>query len=125
MNRAIIGVGSNIAPADNIPRALALLKQHHHVLGKSSLVTTSPIGFANQDDFINGAIAVETTCEQQQFTTYLKTVEDKLGRVRTVNKFGPRPIDLDIVVWNGTIIDNDYFSRDFLRNAVEELRLFF
>ena len=44
-----------------------------------------------------------------------------MGRVKSANKFGPRVIDLDIVVWNGEVTDEDYYSREFLRDAVEEV----
>jgi 2-amino-4-hydroxy-6-hydroxymethyldihydropteridine diphosphokinase len=44
-----------------------------------------------------------------------------MGRDRTIPKFGPRNIDLDIVVWNGTIVDEDYYTRDFLQKSVAEL----
>jgi 7,8-dihydro-6-hydroxymethylpterin-pyrophosphokinase len=44
-----------------------------------------------------------------------------MGRDRTGPKFGPRCIDLDIVVWNGEIVDEDYYTRDFLQKSVAEL----
>jgi 7,8-dihydro-6-hydroxymethylpterin-pyrophosphokinase len=44
-----------------------------------------------------------------------------MGRDRTAPKFGPRNIDLDIVVWNGEIVDNDYYTRDFLQKSVDEI----
>ena len=50
-----------------------------------------------------------------------KKIEDKMGRDRTAPKFGPRNIDLDIVVWNGEIVDDDYYTRDFLQKSVREI----
>jgi len=44
-----------------------------------------------------------------------------MGRDRTVAKFGPRCIDLDIAVWNGEIVDKDYYTRDFLKKSVDEI----
>jgi 2-amino-4-hydroxy-6-hydroxymethyldihydropteridine diphosphokinase len=59
--------------------------------------------------------------DRPAFEAYLKDLEARLGRVRTENKFGPRTIDIDVVVWNGEIVNEDYYTRDFVRNAVDEL----
>ena len=87
----------------------------------SELVWTKPIGIEEQPDFMNGAVSVETDMEQAKFKLYLKSIEDQLGRDRNLPKFGPRTMDLDIVVWNGEIIDNDFYIRDFLRKSIESL----
>jgi len=44
-----------------------------------------------------------------------------MGRDRSQEKFGPRNIDLDILIWNNAIVDPDYYTRDFLRNSAAEL----
>ncbi|GJL71497.1 MAG: 2-amino-4-hydroxy-6-hydroxymethyldihydropteridine diphosphokinase [Nitrosomonas sp.] len=121
MNDCIIGIGSNINPENNIPESLALLKQQVEIIAISSWVKTAPIGITDQDDFINGAVRIRTALSRDSLFNYLKKIEDKLGRDRTLPKFGPRTIDLDIVVWNKIIIDNDYYTRDFMKNAVNEL----
>ena len=121
MNDCIIGIGSNINPENNIHESLALLEQQVEIIAISTWVKTAPIGITNQDDFINGAVRIRTALSQDSLFNYLKKIEDKLGRDRTLPKFGPRTIDLDIVVWNKIIIDNDYYTRDFMRNAVNEL----
>ncbi len=121
MNRVIVGIGSNIDPYAHIERALFLLAKDHRLLRSSSLKVTVPVGFTEQPDFVNGAALLETELDFDRFVNYLKSVETMLGRIRSPNKFGPRTIDLDIVVWNGAIIDEDYNRRDFLRNAVDEL----
>ena len=56
----------------------------------------------------------------EQLRDWLKQVEDQLGRKR-IEKFGPRTIDLDIVVWNDKIVDADVYERDFLRNAIQQI----
>lgn len=121
MNDCIIGIGSNINPENNIPESLALLEQHAEIIAVSSWVKTAPIGITNQNDFINGAVRIRTALSKDDLFIYLKKIEDKLGRDRSLPKFGPRTIDLDIVVWNKIIIDNDYYTRDFMKNAVNEL----
>jgi len=121
MNDCIIGIGSNINPENNIPESLALLEQHAEIIAVSSWVKTAPIGITNQNDFINGAVRIRTALSKDDLFICLKKIEDKLGRDRSLPKFGPRTIDLDIVVWNKIIIDNDYYTRDFMKNAVNEL----
>lgn len=121
MNECIIGIGSNINPENNIQTSLMILKRELEVKGTSSWTKTTPIGITDQEDFINGAVKINTTMKKEKLIRYLKKLEDKLGRDRTLPKFGPRVIDLDIIVWNGEIVDDDYYKRDFVRNAVDEL----
>ena len=121
MNSAVVGLGSNIHPCRYIAQALDILSKHHRLIRISGFVQTTPTGFAEQPDFINGVCMVKTTYSVDAFREYLKDVEKHLGRKRTANKNGPRTIDLDIVMWNGEIIGDDYYNRDFVRNAVAEL----
>lgn len=121
MNDCIIGIGSNINPEENIRKMLRFLAKDHLLLKCSQWVKTPPIGLLEQEDFINGAIRIKTQHSKEEFNLYLKQLEDKLGRDRSLPKYGPRVIDLDIVVWNGEIVDNDYYSRDFLKKSVDEL----
>ena len=120
-NTAILGIGSNLNADKNISKMLEILGQQVEILKVSSLVRTSPIGIKNQPDFINGAVKIQTVLEQEELTGLLKNIEDLMGRDRSAPKFGPRTIDLDIVVWNGKVVDEDYYSRDFLRKSVQEI----
>ena len=122
INECIIGIGSNINPDNNIQTSLTILAREVEVKRTSSLVKTAPLGITNQDDFVNGAVKIRTAMTMEELTRYLKRLEDRLGRDRTLPKFGPRVIDLDIIVWNDEIVDNDYYIRDFVRNAIDELK---
>ena len=77
--------------------------------------------YSRQPDFYNGALLMETELEQQSLKMELKRIEDILGRDRSLPKFGPRTIDLDILIWNKKVVDEDYYERDFLRKGVEEI----
>lgn len=121
MNRAVVSVGSNIEPEKNIERARRIIAGELELVGESAFVRTRPIGFANQPDFVNGAFLIATGLERDHLRRYLKEVEKRIGRVRRPNRFGPRRIDLDIVVWNGEVVDDEYYERDFLRTACCEL----
>ncbi len=120
-NSVVIGVGSNINPHKNILHAQKELAAEHELLKASSFLKTKPIGVKDQDDFINGAFLVNTNMDVDDLRAWLKTIEEKLGRVKTEHNNGPRSIDLDILVWNGVIVDSDVYDREFLRSSISEL----
>lgn len=121
MNECIIGIGSNINAEKNIAKMLDLLEQKVDVIRVSSLIQTKPIGITNQPDFTNGAVKIQTNLLETGLKKLLRKLEDSMGRDRSQPKFGPRCIDLDIVVWNGKIVDPEYYTRDFLKSSVDEI----
>lgn len=121
MNDVIIGIGSNIDPKKNIEAAINLISASSGLIAKSKFVRTAPIGFKDQDDFLNGAVRVNTGQSMDELKDQLRKIEKTLGRKRGPNKFGPRTIDLDIILWNNEVIDDDFYGRDFIRNAVSEI----
>ncbi len=122
LHECIIGIGSNIEPEKNIGLAIEMIGRDYEVVSVSELVRTSPIGIPDQPDFLNGAIKVRVSVEKESLVKHLKKVEDLLQRDRMLPKYGPRTIDLDIVVWDGEIVDSDYYRRDFLKKSVDEIR---
>lgn len=118
MNRAVIGVGSNIEPDTNIARAKMELVKQFRVLAESPVVETVPVGFAQQANFKNGTVLLETPLSRDGVTNILKEIELNLGREPGGERYGPRTIDLDVVVWNDRLVDLDFYTRDFLRDAV-------
>lgn len=121
MNTVIVGVGSNINPHENVQRAKELISEKHAIIKTSRFIKTKPIGYKNQGDFLNGGWLIETNLNQILFKQFLNDIEDKLDRIRTNNKNGPRTIDLDIVIWNGSVVDNEYYEREFLQTIANEL----
>ena len=121
MNDCIIGLGSNIEAEYNIPEVLRLLSEDVEIIQVSKMLRTKPIGIINQPDFTNGAVRIQTEMELEVLSSYLKKLEDRMGRDRSQKKFGPRNIDLDILIWNNTVVDPDYYTRDFLRISAAEL----
>ncbi len=120
-NTAIIGIGSNINADVNIPKMLKILETKVDIIKVSSMIQTKPVGMVNQPDYINGAVKIVTPLDRKELNILLKEIEDQLGRDRTAPKYSPRTMDLDMVVWNGRIIDKDYYTRDFLRKSVQEV----
>ncbi len=121
MNRAAVSIGSNIDPEENARKAVEILSQKFPGLKFSSFVFTKAVGYTEQPDFLNGAVLIFTNLNLAQLTDTLKKIEAVMGRIRGELKNGPRIIDLDIVVWNGKVVDEDFYKRQFLRDAVLEL----
>ena len=120
-HEVVIGLGSNIDPEANLEQAVLELKSRFKVSKRSQWTRTKPIGIQDQPDFYNGALLMETELEQQSLKKELKRIEDILGRDRSLPKFGPRTIDLDILIWNKKVVNEDYYERDFLRKGVKEI----
>ena len=121
MNTVIIGVGSNIDAEKNVSVAKRMLGEKLNVLGESKFIRTKPIGSREQQDFLNGSLLIKTRLGFKQLKTLLKGVEISLGRGDREDRYGPRKMDLDILVWNGEIVDSDVYEREFLRRSVIEL----
>lgn len=121
MNEVIIGLGSNIDPENNIRLAIEILSEKTELIKVSRIVKTRPVGYTDQDDFLNGAALINTYYCYGELVTVLKNTEAKLGRRRGPNIHGPRTIDLDILVWNGKVVDQDVYTRGFLRDSITEL----
>ena len=118
MNRTVIGVGSNIDPDTSIAQAKREMTTQFRVLAESPVVETAPVGYTNQANFKNGTVLLETPLGRDDVTKILKGIEMKLGRQSGAERFGPRTIDLDVVVWNNRVVDPDFYTRDFLHDAV-------
>lgn len=120
-NDVIVGIGSNINPLRHIKKAVELIEQAFSDVKCSRLLETAPLGFKDQENFLNGALRFKTTLNPEDLKAWLLNLEHRLGRLRTGNKNGPRTIDLDILVWNSKIVDKDVYTRDFLRKSIDEL----
>ena len=121
LNIVIVGIGSNIDAERNVSAARRILREKLLVLGESEFIRTKPIGSRNQQDFLNGSLLVKTRLGRGRLKTLLKGVEAVLGRNVGADPYGPRKMDLDILVWNGEIVDPDVYEREFLRRSVIEL----
>lgn len=126
---AFIAVGSNIEPRQNIIAALTRLKEAVRVRASSTFYRTEPLGRSGQPHFVNGVWRVETVLSPIQVKReVLGPIEDRLGRVRTPDKFAPRPLDLDLALYDDrTIDDGDLIlphpdiSRPFVQAPILEL----
>lgn len=102
---AYIGLGSNMGDkAGNCLRALELLRETGCVKKTSSFYGTEPVGFRNQEDFINAVAELHTDLSASQLLEACRDIENKLGRSRTL-RWGPRTIDLDILLYGDAVME--------------------
>ncbi len=121
MKRAVISAGSNISPEENMRAAMELLASGQVLLKASTPRRTAPVPPAHGGSYLNRAFLIETALGIKELREYLRAIEKKLGRRRGPDRYAPRTIDLDLVVYNGSIVDDDYYRYDFVREAVDEL----
>jgi 2-amino-4-hydroxy-6-hydroxymethyldihydropteridine diphosphokinase len=76
------------------------------VLRESRVYETDPVGDTDQPAFLNMAVAIETGLEPEDLLDRLQLIETELGRTAT-RRWGPRAIDIDIVLWDDSIIKTD------------------
>jgi 2-amino-4-hydroxy-6-hydroxymethyldihydropteridine diphosphokinase len=109
MTRSFIGLGANLEdPRAKIEQALGLLESQDggDVTAVSTLRWTDPVGYEDQPRFLNGAAELRTTLEARELLERLLAIERRLGRVRAEGpRFGPRTIDLDLLLHGAEVID--------------------
>jgi 2-amino-4-hydroxy-6-hydroxymethyldihydropteridine diphosphokinase len=75
------------------------------VIAVSSFRETDPVGVLEQPAFLNGAVAIETDLSPRELLDTLLRIERQLGRVRDGTRWGPRTIDLDLLLYDGETVD--------------------
>jgi 2-amino-4-hydroxy-6-hydroxymethyldihydropteridine diphosphokinase len=109
MTTAFVGLGSNLDdPRRQIERAVVLLGAEDgvEVVAVSSLRETDPVGYEDQPRFLNGAAELRTSLPARELLERLLAIERRLGRVRReCPRFGPRTIDLDLLLYGDDRLD--------------------
>lgn len=102
-----LGIGSNLGNRRKIiDLAINYLKREKNIKVKkvSRLYETEAVGGPAQGKFLNGAIEIDCTLPPQKLLNRLKDIELKLGRNKSGKKWGPRPIDLDILLFGNLVL---------------------
>ncbi len=124
-HRVFLALGSNMGDKEkNIAFGISSLKNNEAIrlLKTSRLITTKPVGYAEQEDFLNGAAEIETYLEPGELLDFLKETERDCGRTKTF-RWGPRVLDLDIIFFDDLVMDSDELTiphremhlRDFVK----------
>ena len=121
LHRAYLSLGSNIQPETNLVRAIELLRRHGRLERISSAWESESVG-APGPNYLNACVLLLTPLSQPALKEQaLLPIETELGRERSADKFAPRTIDIDIVLYDGISSDNKYWEQAFVVVPLAEI----
>lgn len=110
MTFAYIAIGSNLAsPLEQVNAAVQALGEipQSRVIAVSAYYRTPPLGPQDQPDYLNAAVALETALDAETLLNHTQRIELQQGRVRKAERWGPRTLDLDIMLFGKEVIHTD------------------
>lgn len=110
MTRVYIALGSNLAnPLHQVQSALNALAElpQTKLIATSSLYRTPPLGPQDQPDYLNAVVALDTVLSAENLLDHTQKIELEHGRVRKDERWGPRTLDLDILLFGDEIINTE------------------
>ncbi|HBM2923833.1 TPA: 2-amino-4-hydroxy-6-hydroxymethyldihydropteridine diphosphokinase [Klebsiella oxytoca] len=108
MTLAYIAIGSNLAsPLEQVNAAVNALAEipDSRVISVSSFYRTPPLGPQDQPDYLNAAVALETSLAPEALLDYTQRIELQQGRTRKAERWGPRTLDLDIMLFGEEVLN--------------------
>ena len=108
MERVYIGLGSNLAtPIEQLRSALAAVAAlpQTDLIAQSSFYSSDPLGPADQPRYVNAVAALDTELSPLALLDALQTIELEQGRTRKAERWGPRTLDLDILLFGERLLD--------------------
>ena len=109
MTLAYIAIGSNLAsPLEQVNAAVQALGEipQSHIVAVSSFYRTPPLGPQDQPDYLNAAVVLETALDAETLLDNTQRIELQQGRVRKAERWGPRTLDLDIMLFGDDVINS-------------------
>ena len=130
-HKVCLSIGSNIGDREKyLTDAVAQLKEHkaNRNIKCSSFLVTKPYGGVEQEDFLNGAVTLETTLDPKELLTFLHEIEANANRKREIH-WGPRTLDMDILFYDKLVYEDaeliiphvDLENREFVLVPLSEL----
>lgn len=119
MGRAYLSLGSNIDAAQHLRSAIAALRERFGVVAVSPVYRTAAVGF-DGEDFLNAAAIIDSDLDPPALNDWLHALEDAHGRDRSSPRFGPRPLDIDIIFYDELTLEGSghlQVPRDELKHA--------
>ncbi|EUM07827.1 2-amino-4-hydroxy-6-hydroxymethyldihydropteridine diphosphokinase [Enterobacter sp. E12] len=110
MTLAYIAIGSNLAsPLEQVNAAVQALGEipQSRIVAVSSFYRTPPLGPQDQPDYLNAAVVLETTLDAETLLDNTQRIELQQGRVRKAERWGPRTLDLDIMLFGDEVINTE------------------
>lgn len=113
MIEVYIGLGSNLAqPEEQIKAALSSLAAlpDSRLIKCSSLYQSQPMGPQDQPDYVNAVALIETILSPASLLQHTQLIESQQGRIRKDNRWGPRTLDLDVLLFGQQQIDSEHLT---------------
>ncbi|EBP3801831.1 2-amino-4-hydroxy-6-hydroxymethyldihydropteridine diphosphokinase [Salmonella enterica subsp. enterica] len=110
MTIAYIALGSNLAsPLEQVNAALKAIADipDSRIVAVSSFYRTPPLGPQDQPDYLNAAVALDTALASEELLNYTQRIERQQGRERKAERWGPRTLDIDIMLFGDKIINTE------------------
>ena len=121
LHHVYLNLGSNLEPEKNVPLAITLLKKVGEVSAVSSVWETESVGYAGPN-FLNVCVLLLTSLDAEHIKYEInRPIEAQMGRVRGENTYAPRPIDIDIVLFDETPHNVQTWDQAFVVVPLAEL----
>lgn len=121
LHRAYLSLGSNIDAENNLPKAIELLREVGEVVSVSSVWESESVGF-DGPNFLNACVLFLTQLQPVELKEkIIRPIEAKLGRIRSEEKNAPRPIDIDILLFDDKPLNTDFWNYAFVTVPLAEL----
>jgi len=122
MNTALVMLGSNSQPEQNIELAIDKLSQFFEIEKQSLLVETKPHGKHYISNFQNLALKILSEETAEETKLIFKDIEKEMGRSPESKIKGAIPIDIDLIFWNDNLLHRDYERFEFVKKCIDELK---
>jgi 2-amino-4-hydroxy-6-hydroxymethyldihydropteridine diphosphokinase len=121
LHRACLSLGSNIEAESNLPKAIELLREVGKVVAVSSVWESKSVGF-DGPNFLNACVLFLTPLQPVELKEkIIRPIEAKLGRIRGEEKNAPRPIDIDILLFDNHPLNTEFWDYAFVIVPLAEL----
>ncbi len=121
MHRVYLSLGSNIQPEVNLPKALVLLQEYGEVRKVSRAWESEAVG-SDGPNFLNACVLFITPLSQVEVKEQIiHSIETELGRKRSADKYAPRTIDIDIVLFDEHLCDEKFWKQAFVVIPLAEI----
>jgi len=110
-----LALGSNLGDRQkNLQAVEEAFPPQVQIIKKSSIYETEPWGYLDQPIFLNQVLCVKTTLSPLELLAYIKDLEKRIGRKPSF-RYGPREVDIDILIYGDNVIDEDLLTIPHLR----------
>lgn len=121
LHLAYLSLGSNIEPEINLKKAVTLLSQYGEIVQISNVWETKPVG-GEGGNYLNACLFFKSALTQEDLkNTVLRPIEAALERKRTDDKYAPRTIDIDIILFDDEIIGEHWLEQAFVVVPLAEI----